>query len=105
LKLRANDNVLVIKGRDRGKQARIQQTFPKGNKVLVEGVNVVLRHTKPSPNVRQAGIIQKELPISAANVMLVCTHCGRPTRVGFQTLADGTKARICSNATCKEVIE
>jgi len=105
LKLRANDNVLVIKGRDRGKQARIQHVFPKSNKVLVEGVNVVLRHTKPSTNVRQAGIIQKELPMSAANVMLVCAHCGRPTRVGFQTLADGTKARMCGNASCREVIE
>jgi len=105
LKLRANDNVLVIKGRDRGKQARIQQTFPKSNRVLVEGVNVVLRHTKPSPNVRQAGIIQKELPMSAANVLLVCTHCGRPTRVGFMTLADGTKARMCTNDACREVIE
>ena len=105
MKLRTEDNVLVIKGRDRGKQGRVTQVLPDKGKVLVEGVNVVLRHTKPSPNVRQAGIIQKELPISAANVMLVCTHCGRPTRVGFQTLADGTKARICSNATCKEVIE
>ena len=105
MKLRANDNVLVIKGRDRGKQARIQRTIPKVNKVLVEGVNVVMRHTKASPTVRQAGIVQKELPFSAANVMLVCTHCTRPTRVGLRTLADGTKARVCTNVDCREVIE
>lgn len=103
MKLRANDTVLVIKGRDRGKQARIQQTLPRDNKVLVEGVNVVNRHTKPTGTVRQAGIIQKELPIQAANVMLICTHCTRPTRVTARTLADGTKARVCNN--CKEVIE
>jgi len=103
LKLRANDNVLVIKGRDRGKQGRIQQTFPKKNKVLVDGVNVVLRHTKPTGQVRQAGIIQKELPVHAANVMLVCIHCSRPTRIGARTIADGSKARYC--VLCEELIE
>ena len=105
MKLRADDNVLVIKGRDRGKQARIQQVNPKSGKVLVEGVNVVFRHTKPTGTVRQAGIIQKELPIPAANVMFVCTHCNKPTRVGAARLADGTKARICTNEGCREVIE
>jgi len=103
VRLRANDNVLVIKGRDRGKQARIQQAFPKEGKILIEGINVVMRHTKSTPSVRQAGIIQKELPIHAANVMLICTHCNRPTRVGARTLADGTKARVCNQ--CEEVIE
>ena len=103
MKLRANDNVLIIKGRDRGKQGRIQQIFPKDNKVLVEGMNVVMRHTKASQNVRQAGIVQKEMPMSSANVLLICTHCTRPTRIGRQVLADGTKARVCNR--CKEVIE
>jgi large subunit ribosomal protein L24 len=103
MRLRANDTVLIIKGRDRGKQGQIQRTFPKDDRVLVEGVNTVLRHTKGSPTVRQAGIIQKELPISAANVILVCTHCARPTRVGYKALADGTKARVCTR--CQEVIE
>ena len=103
MRLRANDNVLVIKGRDRGKQGRIQQTFPKKNKVLVEGVNVVLRHTKSTGQVRQAGIIQKELPVQAANVMLLCTHCSRPTRIGARTIADGSKARYC--ILCEELIE
>jgi len=103
MKLRANDTVLVIKGRDRGKQGQIQRVLPKEDKVLVEGVNIVLRHAKAAPNVRQAGIVQKELPLRASNVMLVCTHCSRPTRVSFRTLADGTKARLCKS--CKEVIE
>ena len=103
MRLKANDTVLVLKGRDRGKRARVQQTLPKQDKVLVEGVNVVSRHTKPTGNIRQAGIIQKELPIHACNVMLVCTHCANPTRVISKHLADGTKSRVCNK--CKEVIE
>ena len=105
MRLRANDNVLIIKGRDRGKQAQIQRVLPRSGKVLVEGVNVVLRHTKATGTVRQAGIVQKELPIHAANVMLICTHCNKPTRIGFTVLGDGTKARICTNEGCREVIE
>jgi large subunit ribosomal protein L24 len=103
MRLHSNDTVLVIKGRDRGKQGRIQQVFPKHNKVLVEGVNIVSRHTKATGGIRQAGIIQKELPMEAANVVLVCTHCNRPTRIGVRYLADGTKARTCRK--CQEVIE
>ena len=103
MKLRSDDNVMVIKGRDRGKQGRITQAFPRENKVLVEGVNVVKRHTKPTSTVRQAGIIQKELPIPVSNVILICTHCNRPSRLGYKVLADGTKARMCKN--CEEVIE
>jgi large subunit ribosomal protein L24 len=103
MKLRSNDNVMVIKGRDRGKQGRITQAFPKENKVLVEGVNTVMRHTKPTSTMRQAGIIQKELPIPVSNVILICTHCNRPSRLTSRILADGTKARTCKN--CEEVIE
>ena len=103
MRLHRDDTVLVTKGRDRGKQGRVQQVFPDVGKVLVEGVNVVLRHTKPSGTVRQGGIIQKELPIRTSNVVLVCVHCTRPTRVGYQTLTDGTKARMCKK--CQEVIE
>ena len=103
MRLRRDDNVLVIKGRDRGKQGRIQQIFPKQDRVLVEGVNIVLRHTKATAQVRQGGIIQKELPIQASNVVLVCIHCAKPTRIGARFLADGTKARICKK--CEEVIE
>ena len=103
MRLRADDTVLVVKGRDRGKSGKITKTFPGVNKVLVEGVNVVFRHTKPTSAMRQAGIIQKELPVQAANVMLMCSHCMKPTRIGTRALADGTKARICLR--CEEVIE
>jgi large subunit ribosomal protein L24 len=103
MRLHSDDTVMVIKGRDRGKQGRITQVFPSKSKVLVEGVNIVLRHTKSTAGVRQAGIIQKELPIQACNVVLICTHCERPTRIGVKFLADGTKARMCKR--CQEVIE
>ena len=103
MRFRSDDNVLVIKGRDRGKQGRIQKIQRSNNKVLVEGVNIVKKHQKPSQGVRQGGIIQKELPIPVGNVMLVCTQCNKPTRIGYQFLADGTKARVCR--LCEEVIE
>jgi len=103
MRLHRDDSVLVIKGRDRGKVGRIQKTFPDKNKVVVEGVNVVFRHTKSTGGIRQAGIIQKELPVNAANVMLLCMHCNHPTRINARTLADGTKARVCDR--CEEVIE
>ena len=103
MRLRRDDNVLIIKGRDRGKSGRITKTLPRDDRVLVEGVNIVLRHAKGTPGVRQAGIIQKELPIQASNVMLMCTHCDTPTRVSSRVLTDGTKARVCVN--CQEVIE
>lgn len=103
MRFRSDDNVLIIKGRDRGKQGRIQRIYASNNKVLVEGVNIVKKHQKPAQGVRQGGIIQKELPIPLANVMLVCTQCNEPTRIGYQFLADGTKARVCRK--CEEVIE
>ena len=68
MRLRSDDTVLVIKGRDRGKQGRIQQVYPAKGRVLVDGVNIVSRHTRAATGVRQGGIIQKELPIQAANV-------------------------------------
>ena len=103
MRLRSDDNVLIIKGRDRGKQGRITHVFHKQSKVLVEGVNMVTRHQKPQSGIRQAGIIQKELPVPTSNVMLVCPDCNSPTRIGMKFLADGAKVRVCSK--CAEVIE
>jgi len=103
MRLHRDDTILVTKGRDKGKQGRVQQVFPNQGKLLVEGVNVVKRHTKPTGTVRQGDIIQKEMPVRASNVVLVCIHCTQPTRVGYRNLADGSKARICKK--CREVIE
>ena len=103
MRLRQNDNVLVIRGRDRGKTGRISTIFTKEDKILVEGINVVLRHQKASGSFRQSGIIQKEIPMRATNVMVICTSCIKPTRIGMKFLADGTKARMCKK--CGEIIE
>ncbi len=103
MRLRPDDNVIIIKGRDRGKTGRVQQIFPKQGKLLVEGVNIVMRHTKPTQNVRQGGIVQKEMPVRSNNVMLICPSSGKPTRVGYTRLADGTKARVSKQSG--EIIE
>ena len=103
MRVRTNDTVLVTKGRDRGKQGRVSQALPRENRIVVEGVNVVSKHTRARADLRQAGIIQKEMPIRVANVAVVYTHCSSPTRIGLRMLADGTKARICKK--CQEVIE
>ena len=104
MKLRTDDNVIVIRGRDRGKLGRVVQTLPKSNRVLVEGVNMVTKHMKPTQGVRQGGgIIKKEMPMRTSSVMLVCASCNKPSRIGYTRLADGAKARFCK--ACEEVIE
>lgn len=101
--MRKNDTVLVIAGKDRGKKGKVRQALPKESRVVIEGVNVVKRHMKAQGATRQAGIIEREAPIHVSNVMLLCTKCNRPTRIGFRFLEDGSKVRICRR--CKEVIE
>ena len=103
MKIQVDDNVLVTKGRDRGRKGSVQRIFEDKGRLIVEGVNIVSRHMKPNPQLRQTGIVQKELSIPIANVMLICPLSGEPTRVGMRRLADGSKARICKD--CKEVIE
>ncbi len=103
MKVRKNDTVLVIVGKDRGKRGKVRQALPKESRVAVEGVNMVKRHMRPRGATRQAGIIEREAPIHVSNVMLLCTKCNRPTRIGFRFLEDGRKVRICRR--CEEVIE
>ncbi|MBE9501767.1 MAG: 50S ribosomal protein L24 [Dehalococcoidia bacterium] len=103
MQVRKNDTVLVIAGKDRGKKGKVRQALPKESRVVIEGVNVVKRHMKAQGATRQAGIIEREAPIHVSNVMLLCTKCNRPTRIGFRFLEDGSKVRICRR--CKEVIE
>ena len=103
MRLHSNDNVLVTKGRDRGKQGRIARVLTKQQKVVVEGINVATRHQRPTGAFQQGGMIQKEMPIPVSNVALICQSCMKPTRIAFKRLADGTKARYCSK--CEEIIE
>jgi len=103
MKIRKNDTVLVIAGKDRGKKGKVRFTYPKDEQVLVEGINFIKRHARATGQVRQAGIIEREEPIHLSDVMLVCSKCNRPTRVGFRFLEDGKKVRICK--ACQEVID
>jgi len=106
INVRKNDRVVVIAGKDRGKSGRIIEVLPRKHKVIVEGVNVVKRHNKA--NTRrgiQGGILERESPIDVSNVMLLCPHCGKATRVGHQVLEDGMRHRACKKQDCGAVIE
>ncbi len=94
LHVKKDDNVIVITGKDKGKRGRIIAAYPRLNKVLVEGVNIVKRHSKPSQANPQGGIIEKEAPIHVSNVMLIDPKSNKPTRVGYKVLDNGKKVRI-----------
>ena len=93
--IRKNDNVVVTTGKDRGKRGRVVRVVPEKNRVVVEGVNIVKRHTKANPqrNVK-GGLVEREAPLHASNVQIVCPECGKPTRIGRKILGDGRKVRV-----------
>src|ERR671911_897918 len=101
--LRKNDNVLVITGKDRGKKGRVLKVVPAKNRLVVEGVNMIKRHTKPNPqrNVK-GGIVEREASLHASNVQLVCPECGKMTRIGHRIQGD-RKVRICRK--CEGVVD
>ncbi len=103
MKIRKNDTVQVMAGKDRGKRGKVRFAYPKKNRVIVEGINFIKKHSRARAQVRQAGIIDLEAPIDASNVRLLCGKCNRPTRVGFTFLEDGRKVRYCRK--CREVID
>ena len=103
MKIRKNDTVLVITGKDTGKKGKVRFAYPEKERVLVEGINFIKKHMRATGQVRQAGIIEQEATIQVSNVMLLCNKCNHPTRVGFHTLEDGRKVRICRS--CSEVID
>lgn len=94
MKLRKEDNVIVIAGRDKGKTGKVLSVIPTDNKVLVEGINVSKRHTKPSQKLPRGGILDVTKPIDASKVMVVDPTTGKPARIGYAFKADGTKERI-----------
>ena len=103
MKIRKGDEVLVIAGKDRGKKGKVRFVFTKKDRVLVEGVNFIKTHSRAGAQVRQAGLIEREVPINVSNVMLMCSQCKGPVRIGSQTLEDGRRARVCRS--CNEVID
>ena len=101
-KIKKNDMVMVIKGRDRGKTGKVMRVLPDEGRVLVERLNVVKRHSKPRGAASPGGIVEKEAPLRIENVMIFCDRCNAPVRVGWKTSPDGAKSRICSR--CKEAL-
>ena len=103
MKIRKNDTVLVIAGKDRGKKGKVRFVHPKEERLLVDGINFIKKHARALKGVRQAGIIEREEQIHVTNVMLLCSKCNHPARVGFRFLEDGRKVRVCRR--CLEVID
>ncbi len=97
MKIRKNDNVIVIAGNARGKTGKVLKVYPDKDRIIVEGVNVIKRHTRPSQRNPQGGIVQKEAPIHVSNVMLLDPKTNQPTRVGMKVIKDeatGKKSRV-----------
>jgi len=99
--IKTNDTVAVIAGKEKGKRGRVLMVLPGDERVIVEKVNFIKRHTKPSQNQRQGGIIEREGPIHLSNVQLYCKKCAKPARVRRLTGADGVKSRAC--ARCGDI--
>jgi large subunit ribosomal protein L24 len=103
LMIKKNDSVLVTTGREKGKKGRVISVHPDKGSLLVERLNMVKKHMKPTRKYAQGGIIEKEAPIHISNVMLMCPKCNKPTKIGNTILSDGKKARQCKK--CMEVID
>ena len=103
LHVRKGDSVVITAGKDKGKKGSILQAIPKEGKVIVEGVNVIKRHSKPNKANPQGGIIEREAPVAASNAMPFCTKCNKGVRISKKILADGKKVRTC--AICGEVFD
>ena len=102
--IRKNDNVLVVTGKDRGKRGRVLRVVPEKNRLIIEGVNMIKRHTRPNPGKNiKGGIVEREASLHASNVQLVCPECGAQTRIGRRVLDDGWRVRYC--VKCKGVVD
>ncbi|MFH0788396.1 MAG: 50S ribosomal protein L24 [Pseudomonadota bacterium] len=103
MRIKKNDKVMVISGKEKGKVGKILKVFPEKNRVIVEKVNYVKRHTRPGGKVSKGGIIEREAPLHVSNVMLICGKCTDPVRVSYQKQPDGKTARLCKK--CGEILE
>lgn len=103
MRIKKGDNVLVIAGKDAGKKGKVLRVLPKANRVVVEGVNRVKKHQKPTRALPQGGINRIESPLNISNVMLLCGKCNKPTRVGAKFLDNNEKVRYCKK--CGEILD
>ncbi|MGI5921937.1 MAG: 50S ribosomal protein L24 [Syntrophomonadaceae bacterium] len=103
MNIKKGDTVVVIAGKDSGRKGKVLRVIPSENRVVVEGINRVKKHQKPSRAIPQGGILKIEAPLNASNVMLVCNKCSSPTRVGRNVLDNKDKVRVCKK--CGEVLD
>lgn len=102
-KIRKNDKVIVVAGKEKGKIGTVLKVDSEKRRIIVEKVNTIKRHSRPSAKAPQGGIIEKEAPLHISNVMIVCNKCADPTRIGKRTLEDGSKVRLCKK--CRESLD
>jgi large subunit ribosomal protein L24 len=102
MNIKKGDTVLIIAGKDRGKEGTVSRAMPQDNKVIVEGLNIVKKHIRPQGQTRQGGVIDKAMPINVSNVMLKCTECNQPTRVGHERRPQGADQKIRTVRVCKK---
>lgn len=101
--VRRGDLVGIVGGKERGKRGKVLRVFPEAGRVIVEKVNMIKKHQRPTPKLRQGGIIEREGPLAISNVLVICGRCDRPVRTGVTTLADGRKLRVCRR--CGEPVD
>jgi len=101
--VKKGDTVMVVAGKNAGKKGKVLEVIPKDNRVVVEGANVVKRHSRPSQQMPQGGIIEKEAPIASSNVMIFCPKCNAARRINKESLSSGEKIRICNK--CGEAFD
>ena len=101
--VKRGDTVAVIAGKERGKRGKVLHVLPERQRVLVEKVNMIKKHQRPTQKLRQGGIIEREGSLDLSNVMVVCPKCDRPARTGMRLLAEGKKARVCKR--CGEMVD
>lgn len=103
MKIRKGDSVLVIAGKDKGKKGKVRSADYKDNRLTVEGANIIKKHAKAIAGSQKGGIVEREAPLQLSNVMLLCSKCNHPTRIGVRVLESGKKVRFCR--VCQEVID
>jgi large subunit ribosomal protein L24 len=101
--IKKGDTVVVISGKEKGKRGKVLMLSSRGNRALVEALNMVTHHERPSQTNPQGGLVEKEAPIHASNLMVVCSKCGMPARMGLRELEGKTKVRVCKK--CSEMID
>ena len=105
LKVKTGDTVIVIAGKDKGRKGKILESFPKDNRIIVEGTKALKKNKKPRSAKEAGGIINITGTMDASNVMIVCSKCGKPTRVGYLIDSNGKKARVCKHKGCNAVLD